>query len=91
MATPAQALAYKIGALKIRDLRDQAQQALACGSAIHFHDVIVGNGTLLAAADYGVTRECLDRQSKIISPLSGDCLRGSTISQTHLRKPGPGA
>jgi hypothetical protein len=47
MATPAQALAYKIGALKILELRDRAQQALGPQfSYAHFHDVIVGNGTL---------------------------------------------
>jgi uncharacterized protein (DUF885 family) len=47
MATPAQALAYKIGALKIRELRERAQQALGPRfSYAHFHDVIVGNGTL---------------------------------------------
>ena len=47
MATPAQALAYKIGALKIRELRDRAKQALGPRfSYAHFHDVIVGDGTL---------------------------------------------
>jgi uncharacterized protein (DUF885 family) len=47
MATPAQALAYKIGAMKIRELRDRAQQALGPRfSYAHFHDVIVANGTL---------------------------------------------
>jgi uncharacterized protein (DUF885 family) len=47
MATPAQALAYKIGALKILELRTRAQQALGGKfSYAHFHDVIVGDGTL---------------------------------------------
>jgi uncharacterized protein (DUF885 family) len=47
MATPAQALAYKIGAMKIRELRDRAKQALGPRFSYgHFHDVIVGNGTL---------------------------------------------
>jgi uncharacterized protein (DUF885 family) len=47
MAIPAQALAYKIGALKIRELRDRAKLALGLRfSYAHFHDVIIGNGTL---------------------------------------------
>jgi uncharacterized protein (DUF885 family) len=47
MATPAQALAYMIGALKILELREHAQQSLGARfSYAHFHDVIVGEGTL---------------------------------------------
>jgi uncharacterized protein (DUF885 family) len=47
MAMPAQALAYKIGALKILELRDRAKQALGPRfSYAHFHDVIIGDGTL---------------------------------------------
>jgi uncharacterized protein (DUF885 family) len=47
MATPAQALAYMVGALKILELRERAQQALGTRfSYAHFHDVIVGEGTL---------------------------------------------
>jgi uncharacterized protein (DUF885 family) len=47
MATPAQALAYKIGALKILELRERAKSSLGARfSYAHFHDVIVGDGTL---------------------------------------------
>jgi uncharacterized protein (DUF885 family) len=47
MATPGQALAYKIGALKILELRERAIQSLgATFSYAHFHDVIIGDGTL---------------------------------------------
>ena len=47
MATPAQALAYKIGALKILELRERARQALGARfTYAHFHDVIVADGTL---------------------------------------------
>jgi uncharacterized protein (DUF885 family) len=47
MATPAQALAYMVGALKILELRERAQESLGARfSYPHFHDVIVGDGTL---------------------------------------------
>ena len=47
MAMPAQALAYKIGALKILELRERAKQSLGARfSYAKFHDVIVGAGTL---------------------------------------------
>jgi uncharacterized protein (DUF885 family) len=47
MATPAQALAYMVGAFKILELRERAQQSLGARfSYPHFHDVIVGDGTL---------------------------------------------
>jgi uncharacterized protein (DUF885 family) len=47
MATPAQALAYMVGALKILELRERAQAALGARfSYALFHDVIVGDGTL---------------------------------------------
>ncbi|MEQ8206229.1 MAG: DUF885 family protein, partial [Woeseia sp.] len=44
---PAQATSYKIGELRIRALRRQAEQALGSGFDIRrFHDVVVGNGSL---------------------------------------------
>jgi uncharacterized protein (DUF885 family) len=47
MAVPAQALAYKVGALKILELRERAKESLGARfSYAHFHDVIVGDGTL---------------------------------------------
>jgi len=47
MATPAQALSYKIGALKILELRERARQALGAKfSYPQFHDVVIGDGTL---------------------------------------------
>jgi uncharacterized protein (DUF885 family) len=47
MATPAQALSYKIGAMKILELRERARQALGARfSYAQFHDVIIGDGTL---------------------------------------------
>jgi uncharacterized protein (DUF885 family) len=44
---PAQALSYKIGELKIRELRARAEAELGSGFDIRrFHDMVVGNGSL---------------------------------------------
>ncbi|MES2127247.1 MAG: DUF885 domain-containing protein [Pseudomonadota bacterium] len=47
MAWPAQALSYKIGSLKILELRERARQALGAKfSYPAFHAVVIGDGTL---------------------------------------------
>jgi uncharacterized protein (DUF885 family) len=47
MVWPAQALSYKLGALKILELRARAQQALGPKFSYQkFHAVVIGNGTL---------------------------------------------
>ena len=44
---PAQALSYKIGELKIRELRASAESELGSSFDIRrFHDMVVGNGSL---------------------------------------------
>lgn len=58
MAWPGQALAYKIGGLKIAELRQEAQQALGAKFSLPaFHAVILGGGSRpLAVVDTDVKR-----------------------------------
>jgi uncharacterized protein (DUF885 family) len=47
MAWPAQALAYKTGALKIQELRAKAEKALGKKFTLaQFHEVVLGDGTV---------------------------------------------
>ncbi len=47
MVMPAQALSYKIGALKIQELRARATQAMGAKFSLpQFHAIVIGSGTL---------------------------------------------
>jgi uncharacterized protein (DUF885 family) len=47
MVWPGQALSYKLGSLKILELRARAQQAMGAKfSYPEFHEVVLGDGTL---------------------------------------------
>lgn len=60
---PAQALAYKIGELKIKELRAKAEQAFGEDFDIRgFHDTVVGNGSLPIAVLEDIVNEWIDNQ-----------------------------
>jgi uncharacterized protein (DUF885 family) len=61
---PAQALSYKIGELKIRELRARAEAELGSDFDIRrFHDMVVGNGSLPIAVLEGMVADWIAAQN----------------------------
>ena len=61
---PAQALSYKIGELKIRELRARAEAELVSDFDIRmFHDMVVGNGSLPIAVLEGMVADWIAAQN----------------------------
>jgi len=67
IAWPGQALAYKIGQLKITELREHARQELGADFDIReFHDVVLGSGPLpLDILEHNVNRWIVDRKARM--------------------------
>ena len=62
---PGQALAYKIGELKIRELRAQAEQALANDFDVRaFHDKVLENGSIPLSVLETVINDWIEAQSE---------------------------
>ena len=60
---PAQALAYKIGELKIRELRAQAETELGSAFDIRrFHDTVIGNGSVPIAILDEIIRDWIKQE-----------------------------
>ncbi len=60
---PAQALSYKIGELKIRELRARAEAELGSAFDIRgFHDTVVGNGSLPIAVLEEIVGDWIEQQ-----------------------------
>jgi len=62
---PGQALAYKVGQLKFRELRDRAHTQLGTGFDVRsFHDVVLGQGSLPMEVLEKVVDRWIDAQKK---------------------------
>jgi len=62
---PAQALGYKIGELKIRELREHAENELGSAFDIRrFHDTVIGNGSVPIAVLEEIVDEWIEQQKQ---------------------------
>jgi len=70
MAIPGQALAYKIGQLKIRELRTRAEKALGASFDVRaFHTEVLKDGSVpLAILESKIDRWIAERKARLNSP-----------------------
>jgi uncharacterized protein (DUF885 family) len=84
MAIPSQALAYKVGQLKIRELRTRAEEALGAAFNVKdFHSQVLDDGAVpLSVLEHKINRWIREETLSAGMTLSGEKLRARLIGNT---------